>query len=412
MQGSTQAKIHRDRRNVTYAETLSFVACNDRSAEGEGGTRVYADTPCLRTQQNPLLALVMYYYTQQGPRRVLLQETATFFIAASPGSPSDNDEQQYPNDSFDVSGRFSPSMAIILVILLTSFIFMAFFSIYVRRCSDGVEDAPRARGGAEQGGANEPPLQGVDPTFLEKLPLVAYSSSMKKGSIVECVVCLTDFEEGETLCQLPKCKHVFHKDCIHMWLLTHTTCPLCRRSLISGSTRSFRWGIGSGSLSLSLARRGSGRGSEAGTGPPSPTEARPPNEAELANLDQYRRSRMRRSHSTGHSFLKQVQGVDGRLAIAELPDLEEARSSDADSEAGGRFLPIAPTAQFQRSRSYAASGVGVRSTYAGISTWMRGAGASFKRALSMKKGNSAATSSSSATAAEGGSFQRMDAAIW
>ncbi|KAH7433178.1 hypothetical protein KP509_07G057600 [Ceratopteris richardii] len=303
-------------------------------------------------------------------------------------------------------------MAIMLVILLTSFIFMAFFSIYVKRCSDRVDDAAGARRGAAQGGADEPPLQGVDPALLEKLPLVAYSSSKKKGSIAECVVCLTDFEEGETLCQLPKCKHVFHKDCIDMWLCTHTTCPLCRRSLISGSTRSFRWGSGSGSFSLSLARRGSGRGSAAGRGPPTPTDdqARLQNEAELANLDQFRRNRMRRSHSTGRSFFKQAQGVDGRLAIAKLPDLEEARSSDGDSKAGGRCLPIASTASFQRSLSYAASGVDALNTYAGISTWMRGAGASFKRALSMK-GNSAAAPSSSATAAASVSLQRVEDAF-
>ncbi|KAH7433176.1 hypothetical protein KP509_07G057400 [Ceratopteris richardii] len=344
----------------------------------------------------------MFYYTPQGPRRLLLQEAATI-IAASPGSPSDNDDQQDPDDSFNVSARFNPSMVIILVILLTTFIFMAFFSIYVRRCSECVENAPRARGGAEQGGSDEPPPQGVDPAFLEKLPLIAYSPRKKKGSIVECVVCLTDFEEGETLCQLPKCKHVFHKDCIDMWLFTHTTCPLCRRSLISGSTRSFGWESGSGSLSLSLARRGSGRGSAAGAGPPSPTndQAKLQNEAELANLDQFRRNRMRRSHSTGHAFLKQVQGVDRRLPITELPDSEEARLRDGDTGAGGRCLPIAPRAPFQRSRSYAALGVDTVSTYAGISTWMRGAGVSFKRALSMKTGDSAATSSSSATVAAG-----------
>lgn len=32
--------------------------------------------------------------------------------------------------------------------------------------------------------------------------------------------------------QLPDCHHHFHLDCIDQWLATHTTCPMCRRSLL------------------------------------------------------------------------------------------------------------------------------------------------------------------------------------
>lgn len=32
--------------------------------------------------------------------------------------------------------------------------------------------------------------------------------------------------------QLPDCHHHFHQDCIDQWLATHTTCPMCRRSLL------------------------------------------------------------------------------------------------------------------------------------------------------------------------------------
>lgn len=43
-----------------------------------------------------------------------------------------------------------------------------------------------------------------------------------------CVVCLSEFEEGEELRTLPHCMHSFHVPCIDMWLNSHMNCPLCR----------------------------------------------------------------------------------------------------------------------------------------------------------------------------------------
>ncbi|KAG8376198.1 hypothetical protein BUALT_Bualt09G0038200 [Buddleja alternifolia] len=49
-----------------------------------------------------------------------------------------------------------------------------------------------------------------------------------EGDGFQCAVCLSVFEEGEELRQLPKCKHSFHAPCIDMWLYSHMDCPLCR----------------------------------------------------------------------------------------------------------------------------------------------------------------------------------------
>ena len=48
-----------------------------------------------------------------------------------------------------------------------------------------------------------------------------------------CTVCLYEFERGQEIHVLADCKHVFHRPCLDQWLLhRHTTCPLCRISLL------------------------------------------------------------------------------------------------------------------------------------------------------------------------------------
>ncbi|KAG0532567.1 hypothetical protein BDA96_04G118300 [Sorghum bicolor] len=74
----------------------------------------------------------------------------------------------------------------------------------------------------------------VPPAFAYECPAVdAEGSAGKSGAsaLCLCAVCLEDVQRGETVRRLPACGHLFHKDCIDMWLHSHTTCPLCRCDL-------------------------------------------------------------------------------------------------------------------------------------------------------------------------------------
>lgn len=43
-----------------------------------------------------------------------------------------------------------------------------------------------------------------------------------------CMICLCEYEDGETLRTLP-CFHSFHDaECITPWLMTNAKCPVCR----------------------------------------------------------------------------------------------------------------------------------------------------------------------------------------
>ncbi|XP_021771906.1 putative RING-H2 finger protein ATL36 [Chenopodium quinoa] len=75
---------------------------------------------------------------------------------------------------------------------------------------------------------------GLNPSVLESFPVFIYSEKsglgLDKGSL-ECSVCLSQFEMDEKLRMLPKCKHVFHVECVNRWLVDHSTCPFCRDDL-------------------------------------------------------------------------------------------------------------------------------------------------------------------------------------
>ncbi|XP_022038689.1 RING-H2 finger protein ATL58 isoform X2 [Helianthus annuus] len=75
---------------------------------------------------------------------------------------------------------------------------------------------------------------GVKKELREMLPVVVFKESFSVTDTI-CSVCLGDYQAEDRLQQIPACKHAFHVECIDNWLSTHTTCPLCRLSLLASS---------------------------------------------------------------------------------------------------------------------------------------------------------------------------------
>ncbi|KAJ4881176.1 RING/U-box superfamily protein [Raphanus sativus] len=67
---------------------------------------------------------------------------------------------------------------------------------------------------------------GLDPSVIKSLPTFTFSAAT--AAMIECAVCLSEFEESEPGRVLPSCKHAFHVECIDMWFHSHSSCPLCR----------------------------------------------------------------------------------------------------------------------------------------------------------------------------------------
>ncbi|KAM5577126.1 E3 ubiquitin-protein ligase ATL31-like [Rosa sericea] len=134
--------------------------------------------------------------------------------------------------------NFNSSMALVIVFLVCAFFIVGFFSIYIRRCAEThMSNAGGSLGAAAAIGIPGR-RRGVDPAVIEKFPMFVYSDvkdlKIGKGAL-ECAVCLSEFEDYETLRLLPKCHHVFHPDCIDAWLASHITCPVCRAKLTPDS---------------------------------------------------------------------------------------------------------------------------------------------------------------------------------
>ncbi|KAF8754861.1 hypothetical protein HU200_011398 [Digitaria exilis] len=65
---------------------------------------------------------------------------------------------------------------------------------------------------------------GVPPFMYNRL--VRHSG--KGAGWTECAVCLGVIQVGAMVKLLPACSHVYHRDCIDLWLSSRSTCPLCR----------------------------------------------------------------------------------------------------------------------------------------------------------------------------------------
>ncbi|EAZ36286.1 hypothetical protein OsJ_20608 [Oryza sativa Japonica Group] len=138
------------------------------------------------------------------------------------------------------SPSFSAPMVVLLVALIAAFFFIGFFSIYIRRCGGEASTGPTIPAAAlaalsrqEQRSRRQ---RGLDPAVVESFPTMKYAEARElrdggKDAVLECAVCLSEFDDDEELRLLPKCSHAFHPDCIGEWLAGHVTCPVCRCNL-------------------------------------------------------------------------------------------------------------------------------------------------------------------------------------
>ncbi|EOA32222.1 hypothetical protein CARUB_v10015481mg [Capsella rubella] len=159
-------------------------------------------------------------------------------------SPSSSPPPLLPlksNTSFDLNSKITPNILLIIIILSIIFFISGLLHILVKflltpstqNREDYFDNVTALQGQLQQLFSLHD--SGVDQSLIDTLPVFQYKSIMGlKISPFDCPVCLCEFETEDKLRLLPECSHAFHVDCIDTWLLSHSTCPLCRSNLLSG----------------------------------------------------------------------------------------------------------------------------------------------------------------------------------
>ncbi|KAJ4711857.1 putative Ring finger protein [Melia azedarach] len=120
-------------------------------------------------------------------------------------------------------------------ILFSIILFLLFYLFYLKRRASNLSSPPILPTSSNQAPTyihnSTCPHIGWKGEIKNKLPTILFDEGLRTRDS-QCCVCLGEFEIKEELLQVPSCKHVFHLDCIHHWLHSNTTCPLCRCSII------------------------------------------------------------------------------------------------------------------------------------------------------------------------------------
>merc|ERR1712183_753226 len=48
---------------------------------------------------------------------------------------------------------------------------------------------------------------------------------------MRCMICLCDFEMNEPVRKIGICKHLYHEDCLNLWMTKERSCPFCKANL-------------------------------------------------------------------------------------------------------------------------------------------------------------------------------------
>jgi E3 ubiquitin-protein ligase RNF38/44 len=148
---------------------------------------------------------------------------------------------EFPDD--DSSPIFSPLVIAIIGILASAFLLVCYYTIISKYCGNDYSARRRDQNHGQNeefeddhnSSLHEPwhaATTGVDEALIRSITVCKYKKGDGLIEGTDCSVCLSEFEEDESIRLLPKCSHAFHVPCIDTWLRSHSNCPLCRANIV------------------------------------------------------------------------------------------------------------------------------------------------------------------------------------
>ncbi|XP_050386337.1 RING-H2 finger protein ATL51 [Argentina anserina] len=143
---------------------------------------------------------------------------------------------EFGESSEESSGiNFSPLIIALIGIVASVFILVTYYTIISKYCRRRAGGSARDIDREANPNTGSEPWQGANTGMEESLiKSITVHKYKKNDGVVEgtdCSVCLSEFQENESLRLLPKCSHAFHVPCIDAWLKSHSSCPLCRSNI-------------------------------------------------------------------------------------------------------------------------------------------------------------------------------------
>ncbi|KAM1923965.1 hypothetical protein ACFX15_021803 [Malus domestica] len=174
-----------------------------------------------------------------GSKSYLIHVSQALPPSTTPGSSIFGTPIHHPDTSF-------PIIAVAGIgIVATAFLLVSYYIFVIKCCLNWHRvdilrrfSLSRNRRDEDQLMVYSPRVEtrGLDEAVIRSIPLLQFKKDgnyigMGEGSFCECAVCLNEFQEDEKLRIIPNCSHVFHIDCIDVWLQGNANCPLCRTSI-------------------------------------------------------------------------------------------------------------------------------------------------------------------------------------
>lgn len=128
-----------------------------------------------------------------------------------------------------------------VVLFITTIMLLSYFFAHRRRITNrSVRLSGAAVHSDHDTDDDEAAELGLDEATIIRFPMLLYSQATKNrsnsplspSSSTSCSICLSNYEETDTVRILPECKHFFHVKCVDPWLKLNSTCPICRKPLL------------------------------------------------------------------------------------------------------------------------------------------------------------------------------------